>query len=188
MLLEAAGSNTNPYATFTQSLKALRALLKNNAPAPFQLKQAFHRMIYSSAITVLETYLSDAFHQRVINSDVLIERLLLTTPEFKDRKYSLSEVIDWHHETKRKVSEYLVDIVWHNLAKVRAMYLTTLGVEFPKECDPVHHAVSVRHDLVHRNGRMKDGAHHRFSESDIEAVFNEIESFVKAIDERLKAT
>jgi len=145
-------------------------------------------MIYSSAITVLETYLSDAFHHRLINNDTLVERLLLSTPEFKDRKYSLSEVIDWHRETKRKVSEYLLDIVWHNLGKVRAMYMTTLGVEFPKDCDPVHHAVSVRHDLVHRNGKTKSGSWHRFSEKDIESVFAEIESFVTAIDRQLKST
>ena len=185
MLLDAAGSNTNPFQTFAQNLTALRALAKSHAPAKAALKQTFHRMLYSTAITVLETYLSDAFHQRVMGSDALIEKLLQTTPEFAERKYSLSDIIGWQRDIRNKVSEYLLGIVWHNLAKVGAMYSTMFQIPFPQQSRGVYHSVLVRHDIVHRNGRKKDGTLHRIFEHDINTVFDDIESFVTAIHQEL---
>ncbi|MBM3860201.1 MAG: hypothetical protein FJ395_11190 [Verrucomicrobia bacterium] len=187
VLAESAGSNTNFLQTFTSSMRALRALAKREFPEYLHLKQPFYRMLYSSAITVMETYLSDAFYQTVIKDDVLIEHLILTTPDFAERKYTLTEVVGWHKATKQKVTEYLFDIVWHNLAKVRAMYETVLGVKFPTDAAAVHRAVAIRHDLVHRNGRTKAGSLHRFSLSEIEALFAAIELFVQSIDAQLKS-
>jgi hypothetical protein len=186
-LFEAANANTTPFQTFERNLEALRALARAHAPAKPALKYAFYRMLYSSTITALETYLLDAFHQRVMSSDALIEKLLQTTPEFAERKYSVSEIIGWQRDVRNKVSEHLLGIVWHNLSKVGSMYSTMFQVSFPKDCDGVFRAVSVRHDIVHRNGRKKDGALHRISEHDIEGVFNDIESFVTTIDQQMAA-
>lgn len=185
-LFHSAESNTNYIETFRNDIRALRALLKQQPSEPARLRQAFLRMIYSSAITALETYLSDAFFQKVIRDEVLIERLMLTTPEFSDRKYSLSEVVEWKKQTKEKVSDYLFNIVWHNLAKVRCMYRDVLGVKFPDDSSAVHVAVVVRHDIVHRSGKSKSGKVHNFRETDIERLFAAIEVFVNEIDAQLK--
>ena len=142
-------------------------------------------MLYASAITALETYLCDAFQQNVINDNSCMKRLLETVPELKDRKIPLSELLDSGVEPRERVSEYLSDIVWHNLAKVRLLYRHVLDVEFPIDSDPVYRAIAVRHDLVHRNGRTKSGLLHRFTESQIADVFNAIEAFVGEVDGRL---
>ena len=143
-------------------------------------------MLYSSAITALETYLSDAFYQTVIKDELLVERLMLTTPEFAEKKYSLSEVVEWKKQTKEKVSDHLFNIVWHNLAKVRCMYGDVLGVKFPEDSGGVYAAVVIRHDIVHRGGKTKTGKPHNFKESDIEKLFASIEAFVAHIDSQLK--
>lgn len=179
--------NTNYIETFKNDIRALRALSKQEPPKIARLRQALLRMLYSSAITVLETYLSDAFYQTVIKDEVLIERLMLTTPEFNDKKYSLSELVEWRKLTNEKVSEYLFNIVWHNLSKVRCMYRDVLGVKFPDDSGAVHVAVVIRHDIVHRGGKTKSGRPHNFRESDIEKLYAAIEAFVTAIDLQVKA-
>ena len=123
----------------------------------------------------------------MIKDEALIERLVLTTPEFKDKKYSLAELFEWKKQTNEKVSEYLFNIVWHNLAKVRCMYRDVLGINFPNDSDAVHAAVMIRHDLVHRGGKTKSGRPHNFRESEIEKLFVAIETFVTVIDLQLKA-
>lgn len=143
-------------------------------------------MLYSSAITTLETYLSDAFYQAVIKDEMLVERLVLTTPEFKDKKYSLSELFEWKKKTNEKVGEYLFNIVWHNLAKVRCMYSDVLGVKFPEDSGAIYAAIVIRHDIVHRGGKTKTGRPHNFKEFDVEKLFASIEVFVAAIDVQLK--
>jgi hypothetical protein len=141
-------------------------------------------MLYASAITALETYLCDAFQQNVINDNSRIKRLLETVPELKDRKVLLSELLDSAVEPRERVSEYLSDIVWHNLAKVRLLFRSVLDLEFPTESSAVYRAIAIRHDLVHRNGKTKDGLFHRFTEAQIADVFGTIESFVGEVDMR----
>jgi len=184
-LFHSVESNTNYIETFKNDIRVLRALSKQKPAESARLRQAFLRMLYSSAITAMETYLSDAFYQTVIKDEALIERLMLTTPEFNEKKYSLSELVEWRKQTKEKVSDHLFNIVWHNLAKVRCMYRDVLGVKFPDDSTAVHVAVVIRHDIVHRGGRMKNRKVHNFREADIERLFAVIESFVAEIDNQL---
>ena len=186
-LFHPAELNANYFETFENDFSTLRALSKQEPPKTARLRQAFLRMLYSSAITALETYLSDAFFQTVIKDEALIERLVLTTPEFKDKKYSLSELFEWKKQTNEKVGEFLFNIVWHNLAKVRCMYADVLGVKFPDDSGSIYVAVIIRHDIVHRGGKTKGGRPHNFRESDIQKLFALIETFVAAIDVQLKA-
>jgi hypothetical protein len=184
-LVTSAQSNTAPIETFKAGIAVLRSMAKEHVPKPLKLKQAFYRMVYSSAITVLETYLSDAFYQTVINEPTLIDRLMRTTPEFSERKYSLAEVVEWQNAQKQKVTEYLFDLVWHNLGRVRAMYRSVLGVEFPEHSEAVHKAVGIRHDIVHRGGKAKTGNVHRFHDIQIRDLLTAVESFVLDLNRQL---
>ena len=185
-LLESAGHNVDYHKTFKLEMVALRSLAKLEVPEYHRQRQTLFRMLYASSITALETYLSDAFYHNVINDDSLIYKLMDTAPEFKERKYGLTEVIDWSRNLKQKVSEYLFDIVWHNLSKIRMMYGTVLGVNLPKDADAVHRAVATRHDLVHRSGRTKTRLVHRFTSADIQTLFRDIDAFVETVEVQLQ--
>ena len=165
---------------------SLRSLAKLSIPDRNKQKQTMLRMLYSSGITALETYLSDAFYHNVISDDLLVEKLLNSAPEMKERKYSLVEIIDWSRNLKQKVSEYLYDIIWHNLPKIRMMYSTVLGIDFLKESSEVHKAIVVRHDLVHRSGRTKERLMRKLVVSDVEKLFLSIEAFIKHIETQLR--
>lgn len=186
VLVESASANVDYFKTFTVSMEALRALAKRPLPNYRKLQQIFNRMLYASAITAMETYLSDAFIQNVIGDDVRMARLLKSAPGLKDRKFSVSELLEWKERATDYVSEYLLDIVWHNLAKIRQLYMNVLDVQFPEDATDVHRAVAVRHDLVHRNGRTKSGLVHRFKQAEIIFVFSAVERFVQAIDDQLQ--
>lgn len=185
-LLESAEANVDYFNTFKADMGALRSLAKVSIPEYRKQRQTFFRMLYSSGITALETYLSDAFYHKVIADDALLQRLMETAPEFRERKFSLSEVVDWSRNLRQRVSAYLFDIVWHNLGKVRQMYETVLGVNFPNDASAVHRAVVIRHDLVHRNGKTKTRQIHRFKIADIQALFDAIEAFVEEVDGQLR--
>jgi hypothetical protein len=186
VLIESANANVDYLRTFTVNMEALRALAKRPMPKYRNLQQTFNRMLYASGITAMEIYLSDAFIHNVLGDDALTTRLLKSAPELKDRKFTLAELFEWKERTREHVSEYLLDIVWHNLAKVRYLYESVLGVQFPEGSDDVHRAVAVRHDLVHRNGKTKSGLKHRLTNAEIAAVFSAVERFVNAIDVQLR--
>ena len=162
-------------------MKAVRKLSEQQFLGHPRLKQPLFRMLYVSTITAMETYLSDAFQQKVLQNTELTTVLLTTDPDLKNRSYSINEVLDWHQNSQKKASDHLYNIVWHNLAKVRRMYNTVLGVKFPENMDAIYRAVMVRHDLVHRNGKTKEGFLHRLKQSELESVFSKIEDFVSVI-------
>jgi hypothetical protein len=84
------------------------------------------------------------------------------------------------------VGDYLFNIVWHNLGKVRCMYRDVLDLNFPDDSSHVHSAVIVRHDIVHRSGKSKKGRIHYFRDGDIERLLVAIEAFVNEIETQLQ--
>lgn len=187
LLYESAQTNADFLETFYKSLEISKNLSKQKLPEKLHLQQPYFRMIYASIITAMETYLCDAFFHKVTNDDKLTEKLLLTSPDFKDKKYAIADVIDWKRNTKQRLSEHLLDIVWHNLPKIQQMYKSVLDVKFLHNIDAIHRAVSIRHDLVHRNGRTKAGTYHVVKIKEIEVLIEIIEKLINHIDIQLKS-
>ncbi len=186
-LVDSVRSNTDFYTTFTESIDNLKELLHialNNK----RLYQPFLRMIYANTIAIMETYLSDAFVQTVVNNQQYITNLLQTDPEFKDRKYGLSEILVWEEFSKKTVTKYLLNnIMWHNIFRVAKMYEAVLHINFPNDDDlaPVSKAVAVRHDIVHRNGKDKQGTVRKFDIRGVEKNIATISAFITHIDKQL---
>lgn len=173
------------YRTITESIRLQLELARKYRPAQKNLQQTFFRMLYASAITAMESYLSDVFIHETISNQDKIDKLLLTAPEFKDKKYSLSEIIDWKENTTANVKNYLINIVWHNIPKVERLYKNVLDIDFIEDTDEVIKAIEVRHDLIHRNGKSKLGFLHKFTETDIESVFSLISEVINKIHSQL---
>lgn len=183
--LDAAHWNANSLITFKKHLSSVRDLLRQVTPTSSQMIQAFYRMIYASVITAIETYLADTFFRLVVESPSRTETLLTTAPEFLEKKYSMTEVIDWQKNLPVRLAEFLHGIAWHNLGKVRPMYEVVLGVVFPQEFGDVCRAVTIRHDIVHRNGRSKEHRVHRLSNQDLLALVALADRFVGQIESQL---
>jgi hypothetical protein len=43
-------------------------------------------------------------------------------------------------------------------------------------------AILIRHDLVHRNGKMKDGGEHVMSEENVKSLIEQANKFISHID------
>ena len=64
------------------------------------------------------------------------------------------------------------------------MFTATFGVDFPEleDLEGLFRAVEVRHDLVHRSGKNKDGVEHMITIEDIEKVIVASDMLVSYID------
>lgn len=142
-------------------------------------------MLYVNVITVLETYLSNAFINTVVNNPELMHRFIETTPEFQAEKVPLSEVFKAVEEVKQKARSHLIDAVWHHLDRIKPMYRATLGIEFPSDSGEIFRAILTRHDIVHRNGKMKDGKEILIGPADVTKLIGAVEKFVQHIDTQM---
>ena len=143
------------------------------------------RLLYVNVITALETYLSNAFINTVMNKPELMRRFIETTPKFQTEKVSVSKVFKAVEEIERKARTYLIDLVWHNLDRVKPIYHKTLGIEFPSDSGEIFRAILKRHDIVHRNGKTKKGKEILITPKDIANLISTVRKFVKQIDKQL---
>lgn len=165
-----------------------RAMANNremsNLEVPEAIRHAFYGMLFVNVITIMETYLSDAFISSVVNDERFMRRFIATTPEFKKRKITLSEVYVSVDEMSETVLKYLEDFVWHRLAAVRKMYSETLDVTFPGQLEPIHRAIKARHALVHRNGKFKD-QNLEITKKEVNELANDVDRFIGAVADQI---
>jgi hypothetical protein len=179
-------SNTEFFDTFTQSLENIKTLLNTKVDA--DVEQLFLQLLYVNIITTLETYLSDAFINTLFNNEKIMRKFVETTKEFMEEKMCFSDIFSKMDGVEKKVRGYLLDLVWHNLSKVGAIYKSTLDISFTDITDKqeIFKAIDKRQDFVHRGGKTKDGKQHKLGLNDIEDLINNVQAFVKCIDDKLK--
>jgi hypothetical protein len=77
-----------------------------------------------------------------------------------------------------------VEISWHNLARVKPLYKEILGITLePSLMSEILIAVIKRHDIVHRNGRSKNGTELSLTKEQATQLVDVVKRFVNKIEE-----
>ena len=181
--LENILSRSEQLENFRQSLEKISTLLAVDVQG--EVMDHHFGLLYVSMVTSIETYLSDIFISQVLGNTENLRRFVEGNPEFEKIKINLSDVFIKHEAISDEVKEYLFSLMWHNLAKMKPMYKATLDVDFPDDISSLFKAVIVRHDLVHRNGKSKNGEIVIISKTQVEQLSKDAVSFVEYIDSQI---
>ena len=170
-------ANIDYYQTFQEEIENLKELSAINLAPPLQ--KMLYRQIYIGVITCLETYLLDALVQQAIATDEN-KRRFAEKYEFKNSRVEVKNVYEFLKNIEEKIKNELADLIYHNVRKISAIYKAVLRVDFSPS-EQLYTAIGVRHDLVHRNGKTKDGKFHKLTKLDVEKVMVEVERLVTEI-------
>jgi hypothetical protein len=173
-------ASAGPLVEFQRSVLDVQTILKDPI-ADGGVRQLVLRLLYANVITALESYLADFFSSAITEHKDLFRKFVETNPEFDREKVPFSDIFKAWENLDGKVKGYLVEIVWHHLGRIKPMFRDALGVEFP-DADELFKAILVRHDLVHRNGKKKDGGEHVLGREDIQKLIITTETFVNGIE------
>lgn len=119
-----------------------------------------NRLVFSHQITALEAYLGDTLLKAVAEDADALQRLIDGDDDLSREKFTLADIQKEPGLVERKVREHLRAILYHNLARVDALYNIALGIRIlnlTTDKENIFKAVKLRHDCVHRNGFDKDG-------------------------------
>jgi hypothetical protein len=183
--LDAILSNTEFYHTFSNEISSLRKLNSVSIAEDFNAQRTLKRQIFISAVTCLETYLSDAFINTVLSNQTYLKSFFSSFTDFKDRKLGMNELFIYVDKAEEIAKEAMLKVMYHNLPKVSNMYKSTFAICFPNFSE-IQRDIVTRHDLVHRNGKTKEGTEISVDESIVDEVICRIESFVDELDRILK--
>lgn len=183
--LSVISSNTEFHATLLKDLDNIETLMDGTV-LDSSNEQLFLRLLCVNIVTVLEVFLLDAFLNTAMNDEACLRNFIARNPDFKKRNLTLNEIFVRMEGLKKEIKNYLFDIVWHNLAKIKPMYKTTFGIDFSEDLTkPLFKLIAMRHDIVHRNGKTKEGNAIELSRSDITQLLNHVRRFAQFVDERL---
>lgn len=145
-------------------------------------QEILFRQVFIHVIGLMETFLSDTFINLTLNEDIFFRNFIRSHPAFRGQKFELRHIFDESvklHDTAKRVMLYMI---YHKLPEVREMYRATFDIQFPP-IKTMFAYVRDRHDLVHRNGKRKDGSILVIDKSLLLALVSDATAFVEAISE-----
>ena len=180
---EAITENKEYLQKFRDELSKLQLLNAFVVPDK-TLKDVLTRQLYISVIGTMETFLSDAFINLTNDKVEFFRNFIETHPEFKKRKFELKEIFEEYDKLKETAKVVMLDTIYHNLPSVSQMFKDTFKIEFPS-IKEVYECVLKRHDLVHRNGKTKEGTPVELDENTIKELMEKVSNFVEEIANKL---
>ncbi len=149
-----------------------------------ELLETLQRQIYSSSITCLEDYLSTTLIKKILNNDSFFKNFVKTNPKIINRKFSLNEIYEQLNRIRDIVKFELVNVIYHDLPKVKLMYQSSLEITFP-EIDDLVLIIQKRHDMVHRNGKDKEGNKIEISKEIVDNIIDMVQYFIMDLESRI---
>lgn len=176
--------NENFYKNFRENIKSIQALNEFSKIANTEMSTYLKNMLFANVITCLETYLCDAFTYTVNSNRKYLRQFVETFHNFRTEKFELRNVFNSYESIQEKSSKAMLDVIYHDLPKVRGMYTDTFDIKFP-ELSHIYEAVLKRHDFVHRNGKTKGGETHVVTSEAVASLCTDVVSFVSDTQKQL---
>lgn len=135
---------------------------------------------YVHAVTIMESFLFELAFKKIQGNESMQEEFVKFHKSFqKNIKHS-----NIHFEMRTlitKIKEELVSIAYHNLPEISALYSTVLNIDIG-DINELTTIVELRHDLVHRNGKNKQGELINLSQHIVIETIEKIESFMRRVN------
>lgn len=174
---------TEFLSNFQVSIENIRELLVQELSAT--LKDNIYKLLYANVITAMETYLSDAFINTIMNKAVYKRKFVEVNDDFRKEKFSIAEIYTKMETLDELVKKNLIELIYHNLPKVKVLYEMSLDLKFPEDLADIHKAITIRHHIVHRNGKTQDGVSIEVTKEKIEDLLEKVSIFINHIDEQI---
>lgn len=173
---------SKPFELLTEHLLKIESMLTvTGKPESIQLVT---QLAHGAVITALEAYLWDTVAYWVANDEDTLRNLVTTNKDFQAKTLQLSTIFERIERLKDEVEEYLQELVWHRLDKVKPLMASGLKITVPDIKDLMKE-ILVRHDIIHRGGRGKDGSPVIVSNADVCKAIEMVRAFTGKIEAEL---
>lgn len=172
---------TEPHWGCCVSVREIKELSDSQPDNP-----SLQRMCYASIITAMEAYLGDILKREIFSRPAVKQRFVESYLPFKDKKMTISDLYDQLSRIDTHIKDALDGMSLHKMDMAKNIFSKTLSTEFPETSLPfLSAAVKRRHDIVHRNGRDKEGELLPIGHNDITELAREVQLFTRAIDAQI---
>jgi hypothetical protein len=177
-----ANKRSDPYDFLKKRLNEVDALAA--AQVDPQRQPLLRQLLYSSLIAALEAYLADTMSYWVAVDKKVFRRFVGSCEEFRAQKLTLSQIFERMDALEDDVERYLQQLVWHRLDKVVPLLSDSLNIGRPEIGELMKH-ILIRHDIVHRGGKTKDGNGVNITDDNLSELRGHVLAFADEIEAML---
>ncbi|MGO4355908.1 hypothetical protein AB4Z25_28695 [Rhizobium sp. RAF36] len=175
----------HPYDVFVRAFADAKTLA--SVVVHKSADQLMTRVVYQQFITLMEAFLGDTFIYVCERDDKMVRAIIMKIGRFKDVKVPIRAIAAAPEQYLRsQLMPWVRGLSWHDTEIADKLSIAVFGKSvFPDDAtrQAIVQAVEVRHDLVHRNGRMKDSNEYRvLDEDDIHEVAMNVRSLVEHVN------
>ena len=147
-------------------------------------KEFLYRQLFAGAITSLEAFLSSTLIREVLSSESNKRKFVENYLPYRDEQIVLSDIYKRMQTIDTIIHEELRGLMYHNLGKIKPIYKDVLDVDLG-DIREVMKAVQIRHDIVHRSGKDKDGKLHSIKREDVIKVVEDVSSIMSVVNTKI---
>ncbi|MDO6514397.1 hypothetical protein [Neptuniibacter sp. 2_MG-2023] len=175
----------NTVNDLNESYKVLESF-QASEEQPWQFK-----MLYSYGITILEAYLYELAvhlvrtHPTCLNNFVSDKDI---SKALSFEKYPLHEILKDPDFVLSTVINSLSNVLYHNIWKSVKIFEGMINQKFEIDITDIKQACSIRHDLVHRNGKTVGGEIIEVNYELVSNAYVAIYNFIRQIDKKITSS
>lgn len=163
--------------THSDTEKAIEAIQE----LPQEIKDNLYRLLYANIISKLEAFLCDTIVNYVLSCEAHKRRFVQKYEPLAKQNFQMSAIYAKYENLDKIIKGALTSIVYHDIELVRKLYKKVADIELPKT-KTIEDAILIRHDIVHRNGKDKDGKLHTVTRTDVETLSDYVLDFIYEVD------
>ena len=142
-------------------------------------------MVHGHVVAAVERYLASVCINMIVESPYLMRKLLESDPDLGKRTFTLKSLYNEHDNVENTISEYLKNLIFHKIDKVKPMYKSVFDIDFGN-IQWLFSSVKIRHDCVHRGGYTTEGNQVYLKRENISALINNAKGLIEKIEYLLK--
>ena len=147
-------------------------------------KEYLYRQLYAGAITSMEAFLSSTLLKVVLSSDENKRKFVEKYLPYRVEQISFANIFEQMEKLDTKIQETLRGLMYHNLGKIKPIYKEVLDIDLGDICE-IMKAVQIRHDIVHRSGKDKEGNLHIIQKEDVSSLVEKVSFLMSAVSTKL---
>lgn len=177
------GYPDEPFRMLEVRLEQIAAVM--TVHGSLQAQQLVLQLAYGATITALESYLWDTVSYWTSHNEEVRKEFVCTNKDFGKTKIELADIYTELKNIENRLGSYLQGLVWHRLFEVKPIMQAGFKITLP-DIGPLMKCVLIRHDIIHRSGRNKDGEAITVSEAEVNKLVAMVRDFALAIEIELE--
>ncbi|ELI8287803.1 hypothetical protein RSG05_002452 [Yersinia enterocolitica] len=177
----------NPHTDiYDSSISLLEGIIEEGK---VHTSETFYKMQIAYCITIMESCLGDMIKSIVLPNSIYRDNAINNVTELNDVKIKLSDALKGNETLDKAVQNYLSSILYHDIPKIYEVYKAILdykAISKPVLKDIIK-LTKLRHNIVHRNGKTREGKEIPFEYKDVLDAFETTKIFLTEMKNMISA-